>query len=338
MAMEENEENKTYQYLILLLGLASLVAATATLYLMEVLSISYGAGAGAIIQSNATHTNVTTVLVQAASQLTGLHNAINEVYIAALVAIGMLGSVLIIYVTRSRRFGPMSRRYTLLHTAFTLIYIALFYIVVSTYPLNTSGFYFILVYAAMATALIIDVYCEFVMRNGAAAATGIRRGMRIEPGMPFTNLVKLRDGIFATLRGHVRVVDKNFNSDAIFNLHRLLETSLSGIKKLDVITSAQTLDSNFQGNYTDFKNEILNRGIELNFLLMSEQDGVQQHERFIFDDEKAYKIPPLNIINKKSEHIVRLSVREARSRFDTLVKNSTKYDNYVVKQARGPET
>ena len=36
-------------------------------------------------------------------------------------------------------------------------------------------------------------------------------------------------------------------------------------------------------------------------MMMSEADSVTQHERFIFDDDKAYKIPPLNIINKKAK-------------------------------------
>jgi hypothetical protein len=81
-----------------------------------------------------------------------------------------------------------------------------------------------------------------------------------------------------------------------------------------------------------------NAGVEIVFMLMSKEDSVAQHERFIFDDEHAYKIPPLNIINKKSEHIVDLRMGEARNRFGALMRNATKYDNYVVKQARGPES
>lgn len=336
MAVEENEESKTYQYMVLLLGLASLVLATAAVYIVEILSVNYGAGAGATIQSIADNTNVTRNLTQVASQLSNLHSAINSTYIIAFIAFGMIGAAVVIYMTRYRRFGAMSRRYTLLHTALTLIYSALLYLVLSTFQLNFTGIYFLMVYATIAIAIVIDFYLEFVAHSQAPSIRTARSGMRIEANAPYTNLLNLRDTIFSKLHGDVRIVDKHFNSSAISNLHRLLETNLANIKKLDVLTSREMFDAKFNDNYTDFRNELRNAGVELNLMLMSDQDGVEQHERFIFDDERAYKIPPLNIINKKSEHIVTLRLGEARSRFNTLMRNATKYDNYVVKQARGP--
>lgn len=337
MINEESEESKTYQYMVLLLGLASVVLATAAVYIVEILSVNYGAGVGAAIQSTASHVNVTRNLTQVVSQISNLHSAINETYIIAFIAFGMMGAALVIYMTRYKRFGSMSRRYTLLHTTLALIYTALLYIVLSTYQLNFTGVYFLLLYATIALVLAIDLYLEFVAHSHVQSSTGLgRRGMRIEPSTPYTNILNLRDSIFSKLNGDVRIVDKHFNSDAISNLHRLLETNLMNIKQLEVITSKDVFDGKFNENYTDFRNELKNAGVELNFMLMSDQDSVAQHERFIFDDERAYKIPPLNIINKKSEHIVSLRVGEARSRFDALVRNATKYDNYVVKQARGP--
>jgi hypothetical protein len=334
MAMEENEESKTYQYMLLLLGLASIVLATTAIYIVEILSINYGVGFGAMYQSNANHMNVTNNLTFITSQLNTLHSAISETYIIAFISFAMMGAATVLYMTRYRRFGAMSRRYTLLHTVLTLIYAAMFFIVVSTFPINYTGAYFLLLYFTIAVALAIDLYLEFVAHSQVRSAGLGRSGMRIEPGTPYTNLLNLRDRIFSKLNGDVRIVDKHFNSDAISNLHRLLETNLTNIKRLEVLTSKEMFDSKFNDNYTDFKNELANAGVQLDFMLMSDQDSVAQHERFIFDEEKAFKIPPLNIINKKSEHIVSLRVGEAKSRFDNLMKNATKYDNYVVKQAR----
>ncbi|MEM3460276.1 MAG: hypothetical protein QXO24_03560, partial [Candidatus Micrarchaeaceae archaeon] len=57
--------------------------------------------------------------------------------------------------------------------------------------------------------------------------------------------------------------------------------------------------------------------------------------RIIFDDSKAFKIPPLNIINKKSEHITRLSRSDASRRYEELAKGAISYKNYIIKRARG---
>jgi hypothetical protein len=329
--MEEGEESKTYQYLVLLLGIASLVLATATIYVMEVLAINYGIGVA--VQSLTQNATVSTALQQTVPQL---ESAMKEVYLIMLIAFGMLGSSLILYMTRYRRFGALNRRYSLLHTSLTLIYIALFFIVLSNFSINLFSLYFILIYMAMATALGIDVYLEYEINAKSPMGSKSAGGLRIEPDAPYSNIVRLREGMFSKLHGDVRIVDKHFNSDAISNLHRLLEENKK-VDKLFIVSSSEMFDAKFQENFTDFKNEMKNAGIEIVFMLMSKEDGVAQHERFIFDDEHAYKIPPLNIINKKSEHIANLRLGEARQRFEELTKNAIKYDNYVVKQARGPE-
>ena len=333
---QDIEESKSYQYTMLLLGLASTFLAAGAVYITEILSVNYGIGIGALIQSTADNVNVTKNLTAVLGLSSNLHSAINETYILAFVAFGMMGAALVMYMMRHRRYGAISSRYLLLHTTLTLIYAGLLYIILSAFQLNYTSTYFLLLYAAIVVSLAIDLYAEFETHTVQPAPKPSRSGMRIEPGTPYTNLLNIRDNIFSKLNGDVRVVDKHFNSSAISNLHRLLETNLTNIKKLSVITSKEMFDAKFNDNYTDFKNEMRNSGVELDFLLMSDQDSIAQHERFIFDDEKAYKIPPLNIINKKSEHIVTLRVGEARSRFDSLMRNATKYDNYIVKQARGP--
>jgi len=337
MAEEEGEESKTYQYLILLLGLASLVMAGAAVYLMEILGINYGAGLAIIGLANRTNSAaIQSSVTQIAAEIGNIKSAISETYIVAVISFGLLGSSLVIYMARFRRFGALSRRYVLLHGTLTLVYIALFYLVLSSLQINYANPYFLGVFSAIGVALAIDIYLQFTISTKGRSSARARSGMRIEPGTPYTNLLNLRDTIFSKLSGDVRIVDKHFNSAAISNLHRLLETNLTNIRKLEVLSSKEMFDAKFNDNYTDFKNELRNRGVEFNLMLMSDADSVEQHERFVFDDSKAYKIPPLNIINKKSEHIVSLRVGEARSRFEALAKNATKYDNYVVKQARGP--
>ncbi len=335
MAEDEEEASKTYQYLVLLLGLASLTMAAATLYSMEVLGVNYGAGLAILGLAN--RTSATINVTQITASVGTLQTGIRENYLAAIIAFGLLGASLVLYVSRYRRFSSVSRRYTLMHFTLTLLYIGIFYLILSSLQINyLTNLYFLVIFAAVAIAFVIDVYLQLGISTKSPLGSRTRGGIRIEPDSPYSNLLNLRDTLFSKLNGDVRIVDKHFNSAAISNLHRLLETNLTNIKKLEIISSREMFDAKFNDNYTDFKNELGNKGVSLNFLLMSDADAVAQHERFVFDDSKAYKIPPLNIINKKSEHIVGLRVGEARSRFEALMRNATKYDNYVVKQARGP--
>ena len=339
----EAEEDANYKYITILLGMSSVVLAAATIYMMQVLSVGYGTdyGIGSLISSGTfngvmNQVNQTALLGQAISGMNGLHTAMREVYVVFLLSLGMLGASFVLYTARRARYSPMARRYTLLHSTLTVTYLALFYLVFSSgFNIDLGRPYFLLVYLAMAAALCIDTYLEFGVHGYDRRL--LKREILIEPDMPYTNLVKLREGIFSGLGGDVRIVDKHFNSQAISNLHRLIGGSLAKVKRIQVLTTNEMFDSRFLENYNDFKKELSNRGVELNFLLMEDRDSVNQHERFIFDDNKAYKIPPLNIINKKSEHVVSFSVNDARRRFDALSRNAMKYENYLVKQAREPK-
>lgn len=342
-ADRETEESTNYKYLMILLGMASVVLAAATIYMMQVLAEGYGVsyGVGSLISSGTfanviSQENLTVLAAQASVAMTGLHSAMREVYIVFLLSLGMLGSSFVLYTARRIRHSSMVRKYTLLHSVLTVLYVAMFYIVFSSgFNIDLGRPYFLLVYFAMAVTLLIDAYLEFGAHGYGWKL--LRREIMIEPSTPYTNLVNLREGIFSKFGGEVRIVDKHFNSQAISNLHRLMESGLANIRRIDVLTTKEMFDSRFLENYNDFKKELSNRGVELNFMLMAEADSTNQHERFVFDDSRAYKIPPLNIINKKSEHVVSFSVKDARSRFDALARNAMKYENYLVKQAREPK-
>jgi hypothetical protein len=339
----EAEEDANYKYLTMLLGMASVVLAAATIYMMQELAAGYGGwtAIGSLISSGTlssypNQTALTLLSVKAADVASGLHTAMREVYLIFLVSLGMLGASFVLYTGRESRYGPTARRYTLLHSALSVMYLAVFYIIFSSgFTINLYGYYFLLVYFAMGAALCIDAYLEFVVHGYGSKL--LRKEIMIEPDMPYTNLVKLREEVFSNLGGNVRIVDKHFNSQAISNLHRLMEGSLSKVKVIDVLTTREMFDSKFLENYNDFRKELSNKGVELKFMLMDEKDSMNQHERFVFDDNKAYKIPPLNIINKKSEHVVSFSVKDARSRFEALSRNAMKYENWLVKQAREPK-
>lgn len=342
---EEDKAARNYKYLVMLLGMATIVLAAATVYMMEVLGVRYGVNYGVsglimsgVFNKTVTLANQTAILAQTTVALNSLHDSMRVLYLIFLISLGMLGASFVLYTSRSARFGSATRRYTLMHTTLTVIYIAMFFVAFSSNlnQVNFGSLYFILVYFAMGAALAIDAYLEFGVHGYRPRQAKRKGAVRIEPETPYTNLIKLREDVFSSLHNNVRIVDRHFNSIAISNLHRLLEGNRS-IKKIDVLTSREMFDSRFLENYNDFKKELNNAGVELNFMLMDDADSTTQHERFIFDETAAYKIPPLNIINKKSEHVVGFNLRDAKNRFESLSRNAIKYENYLVKQARVPE-
>ncbi len=327
--------SQTYDRLFVVLLLASLVLIFASVLLIEVFSVNYGIGIGALVQSNLTNTNVTQTLAPTALNVSSLRVAILEMYVIIGIAVGMFLLAFILYSMKGNRQNAEGRRYTLLHLVLALVFSGLFITEFLTFDIGISGVYLGIILIAMIASIAIDAFSEYQIHIAAPARTSRpKKELNINPSTPYSNLAALRDEIFANLSGRVTIVDKHFNSEALSNLHRLMSGIEGGINEVDVATSKGMLDSDFYKDYNDLKNEMRNRNITLSVLLMDDQDAVAQHERFIFDGNTAYKIPPMNIIHKKSEHITKIKTSDARRRFEQLQKNSITLENYAVKQAR----
>jgi hypothetical protein len=215
------------------------------------------------------------------------------------------------------------------HIMLAVIYVLLLFIVHSTFPFSFYSTQMYVTYIALVLCIALDGYLEYGMSKNKHEA-----GISINPTTPYSNIVRLKEELFDGLVGQVGIIDKHFNSAAISNLYRLIPAGDSGIKEVRILTSAEMLDSGFNDNYRDLKNELKNREIGIELKIMKEEDAPVQHERFIVDDMKAYKIPPLNIIHKKSEHIVEMDHREAEKRFDYLYQRGIKLENYMEKRSR----
>jgi hypothetical protein len=154
----------------------------------------------------------------------------------------------------------------------------------------------------------------------------------MDPSTPFTNMLNLQHELFSKMSGSLSVVDKHFNTSSLENLHRLLDNYVANFKKITVLTSREMLDTNFSASVIEFNREMESEGVNAEVRIMDSKDSAEQHERFIMDEANAYKIPPLNIINKKSEHITKIKLSEARSRFYYLYGRASKIDNYETKK------
>lgn len=321
----------------ILLITASLILMANGILNMYRFSIEFGMGAGAILESNAHNVTVISALVPVVNQISAIYQTIFEAALASGIGFVMFVMALLLFVRGPNKYESYMKRYVPLHLMLTAIYAVLIVIMSVSFSSVFDSFALYMSYLALTICVVLDLYLEYSMRRPVdTKRTG--RDISIDPSTPYSNLIKLKEELFDNLSGEIGIVDKHFNSAAMSNLHRLMPTDGTKIKALKILTSEDMLDSKFGSNYQDLKNELRNGAIEIEIKVMNKDDSSQQHERFIFGNSAAYKIPPLNIINKKSEHIVKIGVRDAKKRFEYLYQRSIKFENYSINRGRQPET
>ncbi|MEM3781684.1 MAG: hypothetical protein QXT43_01840 [Candidatus Micrarchaeaceae archaeon] len=332
--MHNNEqESPVRTYAAVALVIASVAIMAYTFYASDLLAINYGVAAGATAQAESTSENVSSALVYVVSELSNLYRALRETYALLVIAAFLMALGVAMFATKAYRTGS-ARKYAAWHMASTLIFLLFFIVIFDYFAYKGIGTNLeIATYATVALAAAIDLY---FLSNREKHTASRAKTIELEPMLPYANIIRLREAVFESLSGNVGIVDKHFNSQAIENLYRLISNNES-IKKLAIITHTEALDSGFSKNYNDFKKELFGKGIETEVMIMSDADAKTQHERFIFDERSAFKIPPLNIINEKSEHITRIRISDAKSRFMELMKNTIKYENYLLKKSREKE-
>lgn len=321
-----------------LIGIGSLILIAGALYMVKNFSFYFGVGVGAASQSLSSNTPLASspLLQDTVYNLSGLHVGILESYVIFLVALGLMGSAILMFIMRNERSTTL-QRYHFLHFGFTIVYILLFVIIVSAFYNLFQPLYLYIYYVGMGICLAADGYLQYLMMQPTSRASRIRRTMTMNPSKPFSNMVALQEQLFPNMSGHLRVVDKHFNSNALINFNRAVDRNMTNFSKITILTSREMLDSGFSTSLMDFSNELKESGVALEVKLMDEKDTVEQHERLLMDDSTAYKIPPFNIINKRAEHITTVNLKEALARFNHLYNRAITLDNFAVKRARDGE-
>lgn len=320
-----------YNYILIILVLSSLILVAVSIFMIQTFAIEYGIGAGAYIQSGGNVSKVVQILQQTAAAQSATYHSMMDSYLAFIISLILFWASIMLLSHRKNRYESTTRRYSLSHSILSVVYVLLVYITIgaSGTALGLIGAYIDLAYFAAMLCFALDIYTEYTARHYVTGQKAHRINIRIDPASPYANIVSLREQLFATLHGNVGVVDKHFNSKAMENLYRLLNGNFSNISSIRVVTSKEMLDSDFGSNFYDMQKELKNFGVEFEVKVMADADAESQHERFIFDDSHAAKIPPLNIINRKSEHITSAGLNESKKRFAELYQRALKYENYV---------
>ena len=303
--------------LFMIILAASLITFAGSVYMVKQVTELYGAGAGAVLQARADGAQVTQSLQPISSNLSLFHIGAVLSYVLSIIAIVVFGSALLMVAKRSEEDASNALIYGLLNSTFLAIYAIMLITLLSYFYSYLSSSYLLVIYAGIALGAAANGYLQYELRAKPSLHM-MRSSVSIDPSTPFSNMINLQDEIFSKMGGHLRVIDKHFNSTALTNLSRLIDGYTSNFSRITVITSREMQDSKFTANSSEFERELSGMGIPTEVRMMDPKDAAEQHERLLMDDTVAYKIPPFNIINRKSEHITKVKSAEARARFHLL--------------------
>lgn len=302
---------------------ASLIMFAGSVYMVKQITELYGSGAGAVLQARADGTQVIQLLQPVSSNLGLFHLGAVLSYVLSLIAMVLFGSALLMVVKRGDEDVGFALTYGLLNSTFLAIYAIILITLLSYFQAYLSASYLIVVYAGIALGAAANGYLQYELRVKPSTHM-MSSSVSIDPSTPFSNMINLQDEIFSKMGGHLRVIDKHFNSAALTNLSRLIDGYTGGLTRITVITSREMQDSKFTLNASEFEKEMQAKGVPTEVRIMDPKDSADQHERLLMDDQVAYKIPPFSIINRKSEHITRVKSAEARARFHLLYARAQK--------------
>ena len=309
--------------LFIIILIASLITFAGSVYMVKELGELYGAGAGAVLQARADGSQIAQSLQPIANNLALFHIGDVISYALSLMAIVLFGSALLMVAKRSDEDASHALTYGLLNSTFLVVYIVMLIVLLSYFSSYLSSSYLFVIYTGIILGVAANAYLQYELRVKSSEHM-MSGSININPSTPFSNIINLQDEIFSKMNGHLRIIDKHFNTTALTNLSRLIDGYTSNFNRITVLTSKEMQDSKFSANAMEFEKEMAGMGIQAEVRIMDLKDAVEQHERLLMDDSVAYKIPPFNIINKKSEHITKVKSAEARARFHLLYARAQK--------------
>lgn len=290
-------------------------------YFMEHLSFSSGVYYGILNVVNAYNVTPTTGLLNVLSQASTIQLGVNISYI--MLPFALISFAIGILWIFSKSYLKMS--------ALVLIFSSLVFMLLTLFLELSFNFSSILMrFVAPFIGGILSLAAASYALYSMGAKQPTKRAVsqiNINPDTPFSNMLMISSRLMSKLSGDVRILDMHFDATGLENLARLVAKSSSNYTKISVLTKGDRLGDDFAKIYEDFKAEMRNRKIEFEIRILNNEDASHQHERMMLDQDAAYKIPPLNIINKKSESIVSIKRNEAAARFQKMWMRATKLEN-----------
>ncbi len=272
-----------------------------------------------------------------ATAAASLHSAVSQissVILALHVAYAMIPFAIVVFAAASLWFftNAQSRFNFALMIGCSVVYLVLVGIL-SVFNFRNLILTFPLPYIGASLTLAAGAYQYYRLESAPhPSRKPAARPISIDPDTPYSNIGMLSNRLMKKLTGDIRIIDMHFDVNGLDNLAKLVAGSMQQYSSISILTKPDRLSTEFWKSYTDFKNELKNRNVGFELRILVPEEAAKQHERLIMDGSLAYKIPPLNIINRKSEHIVSINHGEAEYRFRNLWSKATKPENMKDKQ------
>lgn len=303
-------------------------------YLNKIFSYSIGIGTGISIAASIYSISNTQIINNSAlssiiASIPTLKLAIHILYLM------LVFNIIIFAISVLGVFSKYHIKFTGLLLLFTsFITILLMTIIKFNFAFNNQLLVFIFYYVFSFIILFIGLLIFIEQERPNKKQNKKPQSVEIDPETPYSNILKISSKIFSRLNGQVKILDMHFDLKGLENLSKLIQASKnSNISEIDILTKKDRLTKDFGKWFFDFEKELNNKNLLFELRIMKESDAQLQHERLLIDSNNAYKIPPLNIINKKSEHIVHIDYKSADKRFNIIWDRSLKFRNFILKNA-----
>ena len=325
-----NMHIKDIQYHQALLLIASFAMIMLLFYFDRIISFSIGLGSGISIVANIYGSVNRTILSN--SSLSSIVASVPTLKLAIyIIYLMLLFDIVILSISISWIFSKQYIKFTSILLAFSA-FIGIILLAIMQFNFSFNQFTLLAAYYTMSFIVMFIGVAVFVQQEKSARTTHAQ-SLEINPNTPYSNLFRISSKIFSRLSGDVYILDMHFDLKGLENLSKLLQISQNAqISSISILSKKDRIAGEFEKWYFDFEKELKNKGIRFELRILVDQDAQEQHERLLIDSARAYKIPPLNIINKKSEHIVSIDYKSSRARFDTIWSRSLKFENYMIKK------
>ncbi|MGC8568217.1 MAG: hypothetical protein ACP5RP_03435 [Candidatus Micrarchaeia archaeon] len=314
------KENSYAAYWIYAALIASVLVVASSVYFIQ--SLSYSIGYASSIQKILSNYNLTKslniTLASVSATLTLMSMALYITYILFILGIVMA------FVSLKWIFGYYGRTTAVILALMSFFSLLLVGLLSNNFHFSGSIDMIFLAYIGGVCGILSGTAILYISYGKKEKYS---KSIEINPETPYSNMQILSNKIIKNMHGSLSIQDMHFDINSIRNLSRMLKDYMQNFKTIRILTFNERLDDEFRAEFRDFKNELSNYGINIELKIINPIDAQKQHERLIFDDYKAYKIPPLNIINKKREHIVKIPFEESKEYFEKMWDRGIKLDN-----------
>lgn len=120
----------------------------------------------------------------------------------------------------------------------------------------------------------------------------------ILPDAPFSNSLKFEE-LIRGCNDKIHWIDKYFNEAGLKILFDSMNRGHSNVKEVKILTSLDKASESLRQKFKDFRKELSQKGVNTELrVLMDKKLSSSIHDRWLFDEERAYNIPSPDVLKR----------------------------------------